>query len=83
MNEDYVLQVAIFIGLLELKYHAVVSNAGAGTSGTSPIDIDNFWADFSTQLNFDVLIDDVFYNENSIMVQLAKENRSEESAYNY
>ena len=76
-----VTKIAFLASVYTLYEHAVISNAGTGTSGTALIS--KYLADFFHQVNFDVFIDDIFYDEDSILIQLAKENHSEESAYNY
>ena len=65
----------------KLSEHALKSDAGVGTSGTLPFE--EFISDLVGNINFDILIQNVFYDENSNLVQQARRLHDEKYAYNY
>lgn len=65
----------------ELIKHALKSDAGVGTSGT--LSFEEFLSKLGENINFDIFIQNVFYDDNSYLVQQARLNHSEDNAYNY
>lgn len=81
VNNTNIAKTLFLYAVINLLKHAVVSNAGTGTSGTAFIE--QYLPNFLREVNLDIFIEDVFYNENSILVLSARRYHDEADAYNY
>ena len=63
----------------ELSKHALKSDAGVGTSGT--LTFEEFFSDWKSNINLDIIIQHVFYEDSSALVQQARRYHNEKNAY--
>ena len=59
----------------ELSKHALKSDAGVGTSGT--LTFEEFFSDWKSNINLDIIIKHVFYEDSSALVQQARRYHNE------
>lgn len=74
-------KISFLYAVKNLFNHAVVSDAGTGTSGTAFTE--QYLPHFLGEVNLDILIEDVFYDEGSMLVRQARWYHDEANAYNY
>ena len=74
-------KISFLYAVKNLFNHAVVSDAGTGTSSTAFTE--QYLPHFFSEVNLDIFIEDVFYDEGSILVRQARWYHDEANAYNY
>lgn len=81
VNMTTTAKISFLYAVMNLFNHAVVSDAGTGTSGTAFTE--QYLPHFFSEVNLDIFIEDVFYDEGSILVRQARWYHDEANAYNY